>query len=171
MPWILLQQKIQLQLIIQLVHALIENLLQTEALKRVQTTPFGAETTSAYWYENINGCAYWMSTVQHPYGKNKSGSCEEFGTTLLNICWGQMSTQTAPYLPIPIHCDCPWVLDWTDLLVIRWVPSSFAESTSVSFNFKEVAVPAKQDEMYRRQLVLHKLGAARVCLLQDFNFN
>lgn len=39
-------------------------------LKRIQTTPYGAETTSPYWYPNINGWAYLMSVVQHPYGES-----------------------------------------------------------------------------------------------------
>ena len=39
-------------------------------LIRMQTTPYGAETTSPYWYENINGWAYLTSVVQHPYGES-----------------------------------------------------------------------------------------------------
>lgn len=39
-------------------------------LIRLQTTPYGAETTSPYWYENINGWAYLTSVVQHPYGES-----------------------------------------------------------------------------------------------------
>tara|TARA_B110001454_G_scaffold165606_1_gene155375 strand:+ start:653 stop:2554 length:1902 start_codon:yes stop_codon:yes gene_type:complete len=39
-------------------------------LVRIQTTPYGAETTSPYWYPNINGWAYMMSVVQHPYGES-----------------------------------------------------------------------------------------------------
>ena len=41
-----------------------------ETLTRIQTTPYGAETTSPYWYPNINGWAYLMSVVQHPYGES-----------------------------------------------------------------------------------------------------
>ncbi|MDX1802678.1 MAG: DUF839 domain-containing protein [Alcanivorax sp.] len=39
-------------------------------LTRVETTPYGSETTGLYWYPNINGFAYLMSVVQHPYGES-----------------------------------------------------------------------------------------------------
>jgi hypothetical protein len=39
-------------------------------LTRIQTTPYGSETTSVYWYPNINGFGYLMSVVQHPYGES-----------------------------------------------------------------------------------------------------
>jgi len=39
-------------------------------LTRIQTTPYGAETTSPYWYPNINGWSYMTSVVQHPYGES-----------------------------------------------------------------------------------------------------
>ena len=42
----------------------------TKSLTRIQTTPYGSETTSPYWYPNINGWAYLMSVVQHPYGES-----------------------------------------------------------------------------------------------------
>jgi len=42
----------------------------TASLTRIQTTPYGSETTSPYWYPNINGWAYLMSVVQHPYGES-----------------------------------------------------------------------------------------------------
>ena len=41
-------------------------------LTRIQTTPYGSETTSPYIYPNINGFAYLMSVVQHPYGESDS---------------------------------------------------------------------------------------------------
>lgn len=44
--------------------------LKTKALTRIQTTPYGSETTSPYFYPNINGWAYLMSTIQHPYGES-----------------------------------------------------------------------------------------------------
>ena len=40
------------------------------SLTRVQTTPYGSETTSPYWYPDLNGFAYLMSVVQHPYGES-----------------------------------------------------------------------------------------------------
>ncbi|WP_288131865.1 alkaline phosphatase PhoX [Microbulbifer sp.] len=39
-------------------------------LTRIQTTPYGSETTSPYWYPNINGFGYLMSVIQHPYGES-----------------------------------------------------------------------------------------------------
>ncbi|KAK9812078.1 hypothetical protein WJX73_003548 [Symbiochloris irregularis] len=53
----------------------------TKALRRVETTPYGAEATSAYWYENINGCAYWVSVVQHPYGESDQTKISELAST------------------------------------------------------------------------------------------
>ena len=55
--------------------------LKTKALTRIQSTPYGAETTSPYFYPNINGWGYLMSVVQHPYGESdqkkvESGSAE-----------------------------------------------------------------------------------------------
>lgn len=44
--------------------------LRSKKLTRIQTTPYGAETTSAYFYPNLNGFAYLMSVVQHPYGES-----------------------------------------------------------------------------------------------------
>ena len=41
-------------------------------LTRIQTTPYGSETTSPYFYPDINGHAYLMSVVQHPYGESDS---------------------------------------------------------------------------------------------------
>ncbi len=39
-------------------------------LTRIQTTPYGSESTGLYWYPDINGFAYLMSVVQHPYGES-----------------------------------------------------------------------------------------------------
>lgn len=43
--------------------------LNTKALTRIFTTPYGSETTSPYWYGDVNGHAYLTATVQHPYGE------------------------------------------------------------------------------------------------------
>ncbi len=43
---------------------------ETEELTRIETTPYGSETTSPYYYPAINGWAYIMSVVQHPYGES-----------------------------------------------------------------------------------------------------
>ncbi len=39
-------------------------------LTRIQTTPYGSETTSPYYYPDIDGHGYLMSVVQHPYGES-----------------------------------------------------------------------------------------------------
>lgn len=44
--------------------------VETENLTRIQTTPYGSETTSPYFYANIGGFAYLMSVIQHPYGES-----------------------------------------------------------------------------------------------------
>jgi len=44
--------------------------LPTGELTRIQTTPYGSETTSPYWYPNINNWAYLMGVIQHPYGES-----------------------------------------------------------------------------------------------------
>lgn len=45
---------------------------ETCELTRIQTTPYGSETTSPYVYPNINGYGYIMSVIQHPYGESDS---------------------------------------------------------------------------------------------------
>jgi secreted PhoX family phosphatase len=40
------------------------------SLTRIQTTPYGSETTSPYWYPDINGWAYLKSVIQHPFGES-----------------------------------------------------------------------------------------------------
>ena len=44
--------------------------VETRELTRVQTTPYGSETTSPYFYPNINGYAYITSVIQHPFGES-----------------------------------------------------------------------------------------------------
>ena len=46
--------------------------VETRALTRIQTTPYGSEATAVYFYPNVNGWAYIMSVVQHPYGDSDS---------------------------------------------------------------------------------------------------
>jgi secreted PhoX family phosphatase len=45
--------------------------IQTQTLTRMVTTPIGAETTSPFWYKNINGYGYLMLVTQHPSGVSK----------------------------------------------------------------------------------------------------
>ncbi|HIP02567.1 MAG TPA: DUF839 domain-containing protein [Campylobacterales bacterium] len=44
--------------------------LTSKKLTRIQTTPYGSETTSPYYYPDINGFGYLMSVVQHPFGES-----------------------------------------------------------------------------------------------------
>jgi len=44
--------------------------LTSKKLTRIQTTPYGSETTSPYYYSDINGFGYLMSVVQHPFGES-----------------------------------------------------------------------------------------------------
>lgn len=41
-----------------------------DKLTRIFTTPYGSETTSPYYYNNIAGFGYIMAVVQHPYGES-----------------------------------------------------------------------------------------------------
>ncbi len=43
---------------------------ETGRLTRIFSTPYGSETTSPYWYSDINGHGYLMAVVQHPYGES-----------------------------------------------------------------------------------------------------
>lgn len=44
--------------------------ISQDKLTRILTTPYGSETTSPYYYNNINGFGYIMAVVQHPYGES-----------------------------------------------------------------------------------------------------
>jgi hypothetical protein len=46
--------------------------LASKQLTRILSTPYGSETTSPYWYPNINGFGYLMAVTQHPYGESDS---------------------------------------------------------------------------------------------------
>jgi secreted PhoX family phosphatase len=44
--------------------------LDSRELTRIETTPYGAETTSIYFYGDLDGYAYIASVVQHPFGES-----------------------------------------------------------------------------------------------------
>lgn len=44
--------------------------IQKDKLTRILTTPYGSETTSPYYYNNIDGFGYIIAVVQHPYGES-----------------------------------------------------------------------------------------------------
>lgn len=42
----------------------------TGQLTRIFTTPYGSETTSPFWYPDLNGFGYLTGVIQHPYGES-----------------------------------------------------------------------------------------------------
>jgi uncharacterized protein len=48
--------------------------LRTRSLSRVLAAPYGAETTSPYWYQDVGGHGYLMAVIQHPYGESDTGA-------------------------------------------------------------------------------------------------
>jgi uncharacterized protein len=46
-------------------------------LTRIMTTPYGSEATSVDWYPNVNGHAYLMTVVQHPYGESDEDKLQD----------------------------------------------------------------------------------------------
>lgn len=44
--------------------------VESKNLTRIATTPYGSETTSPYFYRNVNGFSYLMTVVQHPFGES-----------------------------------------------------------------------------------------------------
>ncbi|WP_102226755.1 PhoX family protein [Acidimangrovimonas sediminis] len=53
--------------------------LNAKSLTRILSTPYGSETTSVYWYPNLNGHGYLMGVVQHPYGESDEDKLTEAG--------------------------------------------------------------------------------------------
>jgi hypothetical protein len=51
--------------------------LKSRKLTRIQAAPYGSETTSPYFYPNVNGFAYIMSVIQHPYGESDGDKLED----------------------------------------------------------------------------------------------
>lgn len=44
--------------------------VETKKLTRIFTTPYGAETTSLFYYPDLGGFSYIMTVIQHPYGES-----------------------------------------------------------------------------------------------------
>ncbi|SIS57449.1 PhoX family protein [Phaeovulum vinaykumarii] len=44
--------------------------LDSGDLTRIFSTPYGSETTSPYWYPNLDGHGYLVAVIQHPYGES-----------------------------------------------------------------------------------------------------
>ena len=51
--------------------------LGSKKLTRILTSPYGSETTSPYYYNNIGGHGYLMAVIQHPYGEGDALTKEE----------------------------------------------------------------------------------------------
>jgi uncharacterized protein len=51
--------------------------LETKELLRVLSTPLDAETTSPFWYKNINDYSYMIAVTQHPMGDVASATADE----------------------------------------------------------------------------------------------
>ena len=51
--------------------------LERKELTRILTTPYGAETTSVYYYPDFAGNSYIVSVVQHPYGESDTDKLQE----------------------------------------------------------------------------------------------
>lgn len=49
------------------------------ALTRIATTPYGAETTSVYYYPRLGAFSYLMAVVQHPYGESDKDKFSDAG--------------------------------------------------------------------------------------------
>ena len=72
-----------------------------DKLTRILTTPYGSETTSPYYYNNINGYGYLMTVVQHPYGEADALTSEEdMPGTAKNI--GETRAYTGYVGPLPV---------------------------------------------------------------------
>jgi len=48
----------------------------SKKLTRIVSTPYGSETTSPYWYKNINGYGYLSLVTQHPFGEVSLGDVD-----------------------------------------------------------------------------------------------
>lgn len=46
--------------------------MKTGSLTRILSTPYGSETTSPFWYKDINGFCYLTAVTQHPFGETGS---------------------------------------------------------------------------------------------------
>lgn len=70
-------------------------------LTRILTTPYGSETTSPYYYNNINGHGYLMAVVQHPYGEEDAITKEEDMPKKANDIY-EMRAYTGYVGPLPV---------------------------------------------------------------------
>jgi uncharacterized protein len=48
----------------------------SKKLTRIVSTPYGSETTSPYWYKDINGFGYLTLVTQHPFGETETSDAD-----------------------------------------------------------------------------------------------
>jgi hypothetical protein len=70
-------------------------------LTRIETTPYGSETTSLYFINNIKGFGYIMSVIQHPYGEGDALTKEKDMPNMAKTA-GQMMGYTGYVGPLPV---------------------------------------------------------------------
>lgn len=71
--------------------------LKTGKLTRIFSTPYGSETTSPYFYPNVNGQAYLMAVVQHPYGESDQDKLQDAADARAYVGYiGPMPAMNAP---------------------------------------------------------------------------
>ncbi|WP_051361789.1 PhoX family protein [Solimonas soli] len=51
--------------------------VEANTLTRIASTPYGAETTSLYYYPDVNDFGYIVAVVQHPYGESDQSKLED----------------------------------------------------------------------------------------------
>lgn len=78
--------------------------LGEKQLTRILTTPYGAETTSVYYYPDFAGSAYIVGVVQHPYGESDTDKLVDPADkhSYFGVIGPIPTPQNAPYIP-PKH--------------------------------------------------------------------
>ncbi len=56
--------------------------VSTDKMSRIATTPYGSETTSPYWYKDLNGHGYLTLVTQHPFGEVGGGYVRPTGVDI-----------------------------------------------------------------------------------------
>ena len=56
--------------------------VSTDKMSRIATTPYGSETTSPYWYKDLNGHGYLTLVTQHPFGEVDKGYVRPTGVDI-----------------------------------------------------------------------------------------
>ena len=75
--------------------------LGDKKLTRILTSPYGSETTSPYYYNNVGGHGYIMAVIQHPYGEGDAVTKEKNMPSKANSS-GEMRAYTGYVGPLPV---------------------------------------------------------------------